>query len=161
MNRRVYRYLCIIALLAALIAGVIVAWLPDDAMKDEGAHTAGSSVVEVGAQSYTAPYTVALDNIAPGDVVTGTFTVANIGPSPLSYAVTANTSGPLFDVAGALVTITANGEGTMLATDPADFRVVTFTVILPKLSGNAFRGATGTLSFTVVAVTTTSSLPQS
>jgi predicted ribosomally synthesized peptide with SipW-like signal peptide len=153
MKTKMFMSMLVIALAAALVGGATMAWFTDTATNEANTFTAGNLDVAAGPQTYT----VAINNMAPGDTINGSFTVTNTGTLNLKYKVTANTDGAtnpnsLFRTGGATVTFTGGTEtGTIAATDPDSLVTVTYTVALPSSAGNAFQGDSGTLSFTVDA----------
>ena len=135
-----------IGLVSALIGGATFAQFTATASNANNTFKAGTLVVAAGQQQYN----VNLDNLKPGETVSGSFTVSNTGTLPLNYTVSPTTSGNLFtfDDNHAYVTITSNGQGIL---DPEGSQTVEYTVTFPQDAGNDYQGATGTLTFTVNA----------
>lgn len=145
MKTKMFMSMLVIALAAALVGGATMAWFTDVETNAVNTFTAGELAIAVGTQTYT----VVIGNMAPGDTISGTFTVSNTETLDLKYMTTINTAGALFGVGGATVTITSGGTGNIAAgAAPA---TVAYNVSLPTTAGNAFQGVSGTLSFTVNA----------
>ncbi|MBS3887187.1 MAG: SipW-dependent-type signal peptide-containing protein [Dethiobacter sp.] len=145
MKSKMFMSMMVIALAAALVGGATMAWFTSQATNPANTFSAGTLIVGAGSQTYAVP----IGNMAPGDVISGSFLVSNAGTLDLKYMTTAATTGALFGAGGASVAFTANDTGTIAAGGPAV--TVSYTVTLPTTAGNAFQGNTGTLAFTVDA----------
>lgn len=145
MKSKMFMSMLVIALAAALVGGATMAWFTSQAANPANTFSAGTLVVGAGPQSYAVP----INNMAPGDTISGSFVVSNTGTLNLKYMTTITAAGTLFGPGGAVVTFTGGSDtGNISAPGSA---TVTYTVALPTTAGNAFQGVGGTLLFTVDA----------
>lgn len=144
MKKKIMVSLMMIALVATLIGGATFAIFTDTATNTNNTFSAGTLDVNALNQAITVP----IDNIAPGDTISGSFVVENNCSLDMWYRVKANVGGSLF--AGATPAVVefdpANGG---LASDVD--QTVNFSVKLPVAADNTYQAAEGTLSFTVDA----------
>ncbi|MCW3490441.1 CalY family protein [Dethiobacter alkaliphilus] len=150
MKTRMLMSMMVIALVAALVGGATFAVFTDSSSNTANTFSAGTVELTIGTETTDA---VALDNMAPGDVISGSFAVENTGSLELYYVVSANASGDLFglDADAAVVTITEGGSGVL---DSDETAVVSYTVELPLAAGDNYQGVSGDLQFDVEAVQT-------
>ncbi|MBS3873857.1 MAG: SipW-dependent-type signal peptide-containing protein [Firmicutes bacterium] len=147
MKTKMIVSMLILALAAALVGGATMAIFTDTENNNGNTFTAGTVNITVGGTSMPA---VAAGNMAPGDTITGSFTVTNAGTLQLRFDVSGALGGALFS--GATPAILAGlGDDQDVVLDPGASAVVTFTVHLPLGAGNAYQNATGTIDFTIVA----------
>ena len=147
MRSKIFMSMMMIALVAALVGGATFALFTDATTNDNNTFAAGTVKIIAGGQVYSD--TVDISNIAPGDVISGSFDVENNGSLKLWYNVTQTASGPLFSGATpAEVALTDPGWKELA---PGATATVNYTVTLPLETNDDYQGATGTLSFTVDA----------
>jgi len=144
-------------IITSLIGGATFAVLSDQQTVAAQSLTAGTLKLNGSqAQSISIP-TIGL---TPGQTINGSFNVVNDGSLPLRYAVTANTSGNLFnsgdyngdsrvDTNHAVVALTENQTANIDGN--GQYQLVKYSVKLPANAGNDFQNQTGSLSFTVSA----------
>jgi len=146
MKTRIYVSMLVIALAAALVGGATMALFTDQDTNEGNVFTAGTVDIEAGETSVI----IGAGNMAPGDTVTGSFTVTNIGTLELRYDVSSSVSGALFGGATpALVGALGDDQNVVLA--PGASATVTFTVHLPLGADNSYQGAAGSVNFTIAA----------
>jgi len=144
-------------IITSLIGGATFAVLSDQQTVAAQSLTAGTLKLNGSqAQSISIP-TIGL---TPGQTINGSFNVVNDGSLPLRYAVTANTSGNLFnsgdynrdgsvDTNHAVVALTQNQTANIDGRGQS--QLVRYSVKLPANAGNDFQNQPGSLSFTVSA----------
>jgi len=144
-------------IITSLIGGATFAVLSDQQTVAAQSLTAGTLKLNGSqAQSISIP-TIGL---TPGQTINGSFNVVNDGSLPLRYAVTANTSGNLFnsgdyngdgsvDTNHAVVALTQNQTANI--DGHGQSQLVRYSVKLPANAGNDFQNQPGRLSFTVSA----------
>jgi len=152
MKTRIYLLLCAIALMAALIAGVTVAFFTHVAENPQETFTAGKLEFTLGGITFPN------ENfpLQPGYDLYGTFTITNSGTLDFKYRVTHNATGGIFDevrpdsadVHGAYVDIWVAQSGEIKR---GAYEVVHFRVSMPAIAEPIFQGASGQLEFTVQA----------
>jgi len=146
MKAKMIASMLVLALAAALVGGATMAIFTDTDTNTGNTFTAGTVSIQVGVSSIG----VGAGNMAPGDTITGTFTVTNNGTLQLRYDVSALAAGPLF--AGATpAQVGALGDDQDIVLAPGASATVTFTVHLPLGAGNTYQNATGTIDFTISA----------
>jgi predicted ribosomally synthesized peptide with SipW-like signal peptide len=146
MKTRIFASMLVIALAAALVGGATMALFTDEDSNEGNVFTAGTVDIEAGETSVI----IGADNMAPGDTVTGSFTVTNVGTLELRYDVSAAASGDLFaGLTPAVVGALGDDQDVVLA--PGASATVTFTVHLPLAADNSYQGATGLVDFTISA----------
>lgn len=146
MKARMAMSMLVIILAAALVGGATMAIFTDEATNAGNSFAAGTVSVALGAQHV--PVTVT--NIAPGDIVTRSFTVTNDGTLELRFDVAAAATGTLF-VGTTPAVVGGLGDDQNVVLKPGDSATVTFTVALPLAANNDYQGATGTVNFTISA----------
>lgn len=146
MKTKMFASMLVIALAAALVGGATMALFTDQDTNEGNVFTAGTVDIEAGETSII----VGADNMAPGDTVTGSFVVTNVGTLELRYDVSALGSGDLF--AGATPAVVgALGDDQNVVLVPGASATVTFTVHLPLGADNSYQGAAGLVDFTIAA----------
>lgn len=145
MRRKIFTSMLMIALVAALVGGATFALFTDSATNDNNTFAAGTVDISAGNQSYN----VTIDNMAPGDVIPGSFVVKNEGSLKLWYQVTSSANGVLFSGANPAVVVPPTTEWAAL--EPGETATISYNVSLPLAAGNEYQGVNGTLSFTVNA----------
>jgi len=149
MKTRMFMSMMVIALVAALVGGATFAVFTSSSMNANNTFSAGTVEITLGTETTDA---VAMGNMAPGDVVAGSFVVENTGSLELYYVVTPIAGGALFAGANpAFVTVTANENGVLA---PGASATVAYTVTLPLAAGNEYQGVSGSLQFDINAVQT-------
>lgn len=146
MRSKIFMSMMMIALVAALVGGATFALFTDTTTNANNTFAAGTVKISAGTQTYT----VAVDNMAPGDSIPGSFVVKNEGSLKLWYQVTSSATGDLFTLdANHAVVVPPTTEWETL--DPGQSATISYNVTLPLEAGNDYQGKTGTLSFTVNA----------
>ncbi|MBS4007218.1 MAG: SipW-dependent-type signal peptide-containing protein [Clostridium sp.] len=147
MKTKMFTSMLVIALAAALVGGATMAIFTDEAVNEGNTFTAGTiDINTVGAT--TLP--LAAGNMAPGDTVTGSFTVENDGTLELRFDVSAEGSGALF-LGDTPATVGGLEDDQDVVLEPGESAIVSFTVELPIGANNDYQGATGTVDFTIEA----------
>lgn len=146
MKTKMFMSMLVIALAAALVGGATMAIFTDEATNDGNTFTAGTVIVDAGVTTLPA----AAGNMAPGDTVTGSFTVTNDGTLELRFDVSAEGSGDLF---GGETPAEVGGldDDQDVVLEPGEEATVTFTVHLPIEADNEYQGDDGTVNFTISA----------
>lgn len=146
MRRKIFMSMMMIALVAALVGGATFALFTDTTTNADNTFAAGTVDISAGPQTYN----VAIDNMAPGDSIPGSFVVKNEGSLKLWYQVTSSATGDLFALdANHAVVVPPTTEWKAL--EPGQSDTVQYNVSLPLDAGNKYQGVSGTLSFTVNA----------
>lgn len=146
LKRKLTTSLMTMGLVSALVGGATFAIFTDASTNANNTFKAGTVNVEAGAQNYGA---IAIDNMAPGDTIDGSFVVQNVGSLELRFDTSANATGDLFSGAnGAIVTIT---NPTDVVVGAGGSATVNYTVSLPLAADNTYQDVSGNLSFTVDA----------
>lgn len=148
MRTKIASSFIIMALVCALVGGATFALFTSTATNAGNTFSAGTVVVSAGEANFTD--SVAIGNMAPGDVKTGSFVVHNGGTLAQWFKVTAQPSGDLFNTSvmdQAAVVVFAPITWTQLAAG-AD-ATVNYTVALPI--GATTQGKSGALNFKVDA----------
>lgn len=152
MKKKLVVSLLLIGILAFAIGAGTFAYFTSQATSENNSFVAGTLAISAGDLATTG--TVPVDNLYPGmPTKNGSFTVQNTGSLPAKLKITTNTNGALFEgTTPAIVNLTNYTEGEELAAGAS--KTFTFTLDMPANAGNAYQGATGTLSFTVDATQT-------
>lgn len=145
MRSKIFMSMLMIALVAALVGGATFALFTDTTTNADNTFAAGTVDISAGAQTYT----VAINNMAPGDSIPGSFVVKNEGSLKLWYQVTSSAAGALFQGATPAVVVPPATEWAAL--DPGQSATISYNVSLPLAAGNEYQGVSGTLGFIVNA----------
>lgn len=147
MKRKITVSFIVMALVCALVGGATFALFTDSATNSNNTFSAGTLDVNVGAQTYEVDVT----NLAPGDVVDGSFVVTNAGSLDLWYKLTAAGSGALFEGATPCTISITNPTEVYNALASGANATVNYTINFPLAANNDYQEATGTVTFTVNA----------
>jgi predicted ribosomally synthesized peptide with SipW-like signal peptide len=142
----------VLTLATALVVGTTLAIFTDEAENVGNVFTAGTVDITAG-ETTLLPVALAA-NMAPGDTVTGSFVVTNVGTLELRFDVSMDATGVLFEEVDpgdtpAEVTLDAYYQDVVLG--PEDEATVEFSVHLPITADNSYQGTTGTVNFTIEA----------
>lgn len=143
--------LATIFLVAALVGGATFALFTDTSTNANNTFAAGTVIVGLTDASFVTD-NFNIDNIAPGDEISGSFTITNDGSLDQWYQIIPNIDGDLF--AGetpATVTFDDYTAEDWVELASGESVVVSFVVQLPFEADNSYQEAGGTLSFTVNA----------
>jgi predicted ribosomally synthesized peptide with SipW-like signal peptide len=148
MRSKIAMSFVIMALVCALVGGATFALFTSSATNVGNTFAAGTVNVAAGVQTIDVP----INNMAPGDTISGKFTVTNSGSLKQWFKVSAITAAPATGTnifgGSTPAKVTFNpADKTELAKD--EVATVNYTVTLPSGANNDYQGAAGTLSFKV------------
>lgn len=167
MTKKLTYSLLAVALITMLVSGATFALFTASTTNQSNTFTAGT--VTLGTPTTTL---IDIQNMAPGDSGTKTYSVAYTGSLDAFLGLDASVDGTLFDPAGGnplRLTITNQASGTFFDSNVthsiSDFQLngiwtgganeatnLTINYALPLAAGNFYQGAEGTLTLTVHAV---------
>ena len=134
-----------IALVVGLVGAGVVASFSDTETNADNTFTAGTLNIALGTSSWSAGF----DNMKPGDTVTFTLPVNNVGSLPLNYTVTTTLSGTLAEGTNPYTQVTAPTSGSLGVGGSVNIVV---GITMPAAAGNEYQGQSGTLTVTIDAV---------
>lgn len=142
MKRKITVSFMIMALVCALVGGATFALFTSQAENSNNSFAAGTVKIDVGSQTYE----VDVDNMAPGDVINGSFEIINDSSLDIIYKVSSAVSG---DLAPVLTVNPASQDWTVL--DGGADTAYGYSVTLDQNAGNEYQDKGATITFTVNA----------
>lgn len=146
MRTKMLMSMLLIVVAAALVGGATVAIFTDQATNTGNTFTAGTVNIEAGSTTLG----VGAGNMAPGDTVSSSFVVQNVGSLELRFDVSASGAGDLFS-GGTPAVVGDLGDDQDVILGPGEWTTVDFDVSLPLGAGNWYQGKAGTVNLAIDA----------
>lgn len=143
--KKILMSLMAIALVIGLVGAGTIAFFSDTETSTDNTFTAGTLNIELGTSSWSAGF----NSMKPGDTVTFTLPVNNVGSMPLNYTVTTTLSGTLAGGVNPCTQVTAPTSGSL---DVGGSVNIVVSITMPSAAGNEYQGQSGILTVTIDAV---------